>query len=51
LLKSARVESVSEIVGYVVGQFAGAGFGAVERVNGFGVFVIEGAGIADGEPG
>ncbi len=42
---------VAQVVGNVVSEFAGAGFGAVERVDSFGIVVIERAGIADDEPG
>ena len=42
---------VAEVVGNVVSQFAGAGLGPVERVDGFGIVVIESAGVADDQPG
>ena len=38
---------VAEVIGDVVSQFAGSGLGAVERVDGFGVVVIERASVAD----
>jgi hypothetical protein len=42
---------IAEVVGNVVSEFAGAGLGAVERVDGFAIVVIERAGIADHQPG
>src|SRR5258708_1244244 len=42
---------VAEIVGNVVSELAGAGLRPVERVNGFGIIVIERARIAEYQPG
>ena len=41
---------LAQVVGNVVSQFAGSGFGAVERVDGFAIIVIKGVGIADYQP-
>ena len=50
IVRSFQV-GVAEVIGNVVSQFAGAGLGPVERVDGFAIVVIEGAGVADYQPG
>src|ERR1700734_3160065 len=42
---------VAEVISDIVSQFAGSGLGAIKRVDGLGVIMIERVGVADDQPG